>query len=46
MLHEILWDQHVYLDQPVLTTKNIMNWFWAKNEKVKKKKKEPINTEC
>lgn len=39
MLHEILWDQHVYLYQPALTTKNIMNWFWAKNEKVKKKRK-------
>lgn len=31
--------QHVYLYQPVLTTKNIMNWFWAKNEKVKKKRR-------
>lgn len=31
--------QHVYLYQPVLTTKNIMNWFWAKNEKLKKKKR-------
>lgn len=41
-VHEILWDQHVYLYQPVLTTKNRMNWFWAKNEKVKKKEEEPI----
>lgn len=34
--------QHVYLYQPALTTKNRMNWFWAKNEKVKKKEEEPI----
>lgn len=45
MLYEILWDQHVYLYQPALTTKNIMNWFWAKMKKLKKKNPLILNAE-
>lgn len=46
-VHEKLWDQHVYLYQPALTKKkNNELVLGQKMKKLKKKKKEPINTEC